>query len=109
MALCWQFGIKPYRVDLSPANSHRECHLSLQGKDAQAHLNNAIINHNGDLSGWSLWQIQGVLHYKRGDIPGAKRAYQEALRLNPTFKPAQNALKQIAEVQKYKYIQVLTK
>jgi len=115
MALCNKFAIQPYRVDKSPANSHREfmavaqCLQDGQLVEAQNHLNHVIVNHNGDLIGWGIWVAQGEIYYRQGNIPGAKAAFKEALRLNPGCEPAQKGIEKVRQVQKYEMIQIKTK
>ena len=113
VALAYIYTVKPYGVDKDPGNSHLHFYVAKrlydQGRYVQAReqLNRVIATHNGDLTAWSLYTMMGNIELKLGCIPAAKRCYRQALRLNPTFKPAVRGLRKIIKLQsKYEHIKV---
>jgi O-antigen ligase len=70
---------------------------------ASDHVEQAIVDFDGDLTLWSIWYLKGVIEYQKGSLLGAQAAFEKALYYYPLFEPARVNLKEVnAMIEKMK-------
>ncbi|MGD2126669.1 MAG: tetratricopeptide repeat protein, partial [Desulfobacteraceae bacterium] len=65
---------------------------------ARDFIEKAIVDFNGDVTGWSVYYMKGLLAYRTGSLFEARAAFEKALYYNPTFERARKKLEQVNKV-----------
>ncbi len=65
---------------------------------ARDFIERAIIDYNGDITGWSIHFIKGLLKFQMGNLFDAKAAFEKSLYYNPTFEIARQKLNEVNKV-----------
>lgn len=65
---------------------------------ASRYLQRAMFYFNGDVTGWGVQYLYGVVKFKMGSLFEARDAFRKALYYNPNFDPARKKLNEVQQV-----------